>query len=181
MQVGRAAGDSWREVVEDLEQQAAGLHLRERDDEVDQLGQAEYAEVELVARLHGSVDAPVRLTLVDGLRVEGVLVSAGADHCVVEDAHGRWLVRSAAVARVQGLSPRAVSEPARRVVARLRLSSLLRRLAEDAAPVRVHLAGGDRLEGTVGRVGRDFFELAGAGWGLEVVGVGAVTAVRTAR
>jgi hypothetical protein len=181
MQVDRAAGGSWRDVVEDLEQQAVGLHLRDRDDEVDQLGQAEYAEVDLVARLHGSVDGALRLTLVDGLRIEGLLVSAGADFGVVEDDHNSWLVRTAAIARAHGLTGRAVSEPARHVLARLRLTSMLRRLADDSLAVRVHLDGGDRLEGVVGRVGRDFFELHVAGGDVEVVGAGALTAVRTAR
>jgi hypothetical protein len=181
MQVDRAAGGSWRDVVEDLEQQAAGLHLRDRDDEVDQLGRAEYAEIDLVARMHGSVDAAVRLTLADGLRIEGRLVSAGADFGLVEDEHNSWLVRAAAIARVQGLSGRAVSEPARPVLARLRLSSMLRRWADDACTVRVHLVGGDRLEGVVGRVGRDFFELQVPRGHLEAVAVGALTAVRAAR
>jgi hypothetical protein len=181
MQVDRAAGGSWRDVVEDLEQQAAGLHLRDRDDEVDQLGQAEYAEVDLVARLHGSVAATVSLALLDGLRVEGRLASAGADFVVVEDDHSSWLVRAAAIARSTGLTGRAVSEPARHVLARLRLSSMLRRLADDGLGVRVHLVGGDRLEGLVGRVGRDFFELHVPGRHVEVVGTGALTAVRAAR
>jgi hypothetical protein len=180
MQVDRAAGGSWRDVVEDLEQQAAGLHLRDRDDEVDQLGQAEYAEVDLVARLHGSVDRWLRLTLVDGVRVEGTLVSAGVDFGVLEDEHNAWLVRSGAIARAHGLSGRAVTEPARPVLARLRIRAMLRRLAADEVPVRVHLVHGAGLDGMLGRVGADFVELAVAGVS-ELVGIDAVTAVRSAR
>jgi hypothetical protein len=181
MQVDRAASGSWRDVVEDLEQQAAGLHLRDRDDEVDQLGQAEYAEVDLVARLHGSLDAALRLTLLDGLRVGGRLVAAGTDFAELEDDHSDWLVRVAAIARAQGLTTRAVSEPARPVLARLRLTSMVRRVAEGGIAVRVHLVGGDRLEGVVGRVGRDFLELTSAGGEVELVPIGALTAVRTPR
>jgi hypothetical protein len=176
-------GDPVAAVVADLEQQAVGLHLRDRDDEVDQLGQAEYAEVDLAARLHASVDAQVRLTLVDGLRLRGRLERAGADVAVVVDGSARWLVPTAAVGRADGLSSRAVSEAARPVLARLGMRSMLRRLAEDQVPVVLQLRGGERVEGRLGRVGRDFLEVCveARRESPAVVAFAALTAVRSAR
>src|SRR5438128_2529587 len=67
----------WRDrlwdVLDDLEQQAEGLALAARDAEVAEQSRAEYARVDLSARLHGSLGR--RLTL--GVRgVDAVLLPA---------------------------------------------------------------------------------------------------------
>ena len=49
------------ELFDDLEQQAEGLALAERDARVAERCRAEYAEVDLVARLHASVGTPVQV------------------------------------------------------------------------------------------------------------------------
>lgn len=165
-------------LFEDLEQQADGLRLRERDGEVVALEAAEYAEVDLVSRLHGSVGGAIAVHLADALLVRGRLDRVGADFCLVGAGHqGSWVVPVAAVHWVEGLAERAVVEEARPVLARLRLTSVLRRLADGRAPVTVHLAGGQRLEGRIGRVGRDFVEMAGSAQ-VCAVALGTLTAVR---
>ena len=60
-------------VFDDLEQQAAGLHLVERDAEVADLTVAEYSRVSLGARLHASLGDELRLRLVGGHVVSGRL------------------------------------------------------------------------------------------------------------
>jgi len=58
-------------MLDDLELQAEGLHLAERAVEVDELSTAQYAEVELVARLHASVGSTVRVGMSHGTELHG--------------------------------------------------------------------------------------------------------------
>lgn len=173
-------------VFEDLEQQAAGLHLSERDAELADRARGEYATVSFASRVHASLGLGVTLTLRDGQLVEGALAEAGSDWCVVTGTDGRaaWLVRLEAVVAAYGLSARAVPEAARPAVARLGFGSALRRLAEEYAAVVVHLATGGSLPVRVLRVGADFLEAeaggrAHRGSSALVVPFRAVLSVRT--
>ena len=69
---GMRHGMSWEEsmfaVFDDLEQQAEGLHLVERDAEVADLTMAEYSRISLGARLHASLGRDLRVRLVGGHR-----------------------------------------------------------------------------------------------------------------
>ena len=83
-----------------------------------------------------------------------------ADGWLVLSGHGQdWVVRTAAVATAHGLSERAVPEVAWPIVARLRVGSALRRLADGAVPCSLHLVDGRRHDGVVRRVGADFAEV----------------------
>ena len=148
-------------VFDDLEQQAEGLALAERDATVVELATAEYAQVDLLARLHGSVGRPLTLEVTGHGPLAGVLSRAGTDWLLLEDAgaRGEWLVRLPAVSAVRGASPSARAEDARGLGARLGLGSALRGLAEERAEVRLVRLDGGRLAGYVGRVGADFLEL----------------------
>ena len=53
-------------VFDDLEQQAEGLHLTERDADVADLSLAEYSRISLGARLHASLGLELRVRLVGG-------------------------------------------------------------------------------------------------------------------
>jgi hypothetical protein len=166
------------DLFEDLEQQADGLSRAERDAEVAELAVAEYAAVPLAARVHASVGEQVELTLAGGEVIRGRLVRAGADWCLVagERSSHECLVRLAAVLGARGLSWRAVSEPSRRVGARLGLGSVLRSLAEERHPVLVVSVEGHRRHGDVSRVGADFFELLTdtGPWVLPFAGIAAL-------
>jgi hypothetical protein len=156
----------WEEVLldlfDDLEQQAEGLHLAERDAEVADRSRAEYASVDLAARLHASSGGCVRL-LVSGLgRLDGRVSRLGADWCLLSVGSVEWLVRFAALTAAQGLSRRSLSEHARPVTARLGLGSALRGLAESGGEVTVTRLDGSRSTGLLGRVGADFLELVAA-------------------
>jgi hypothetical protein len=144
-------------VFDDLEQQAEGLHLAERDAEVADLTLAEYSRVSLASRLHASLGQGVRVRLLGGRVVSGRLARMGEDWLLVVDGASEWVVRHDGIATVSGLSPRAHSEDTWSVVDRLTLRSVLRRMANDTC--LVHFGDDQRLEGRVGRVGRDFFEL----------------------
>ena len=176
---------SWEKRVldlfDDLEQQAEGLALADRDAAVAELGRAEYAEVELASRLHASVGHAVQVR-VQGLgAVRGRLERVGAGWCLLErEPLGRSevVVRLAAVLMARGLSPRAVPEAARGPLSRLGLGSVLRGFAEEAVPVVVVLLDGEARRGLLRRIGADFAELTAADGMVEVVPFSAVAAVR---
>lgn len=171
---------SWERDVEalfeDLEQQAVGLDLSERDGEVADRSVAEYARVELLARVHASIGRQVRLTLLGAGPVSGVVGAAGRDWFLLVDGPagaGDVLVRVAALRDAQGLSSRAVVEDARPVTARLGFGSALRRLTEEEPEVLVEHVDGARTRIVVTRVGADFLEA-----GESVLPMAGVAAVR---
>jgi hypothetical protein len=146
-------------VFEDLEQQATGLHLVERDAEVADLSVAEYARIGLGARLHASLGRELRVRLVGGHQVSGRLARVGEDWLLVVEGSSEWIVRYEGVLTLTGLSPRANSEETWSVMDRLTLRALLRRLSSASESCLVHFVDDQRIDGRVGRVGRDFFEL----------------------
>ena len=154
-------------LFEDLEQQAEALQLAERDAEVADRAQGEYAAVGLTARLHASVGMHVRLGVVGVGRLEGQVRRAGPEWLGVRGARGGvtegpafdWIARIAALRTVRGASELAVSEAARPVTARLSIGSVLRGLARSRAGVLVHHLDGSTCSGVIGRVGADFVEL----------------------
>jgi hypothetical protein len=153
----------------------------ERDAAVAELGRAEYAEVELLSRLHASIGQPVQLQ-VQGLgMVRGRLDRVGVGWCMLTGeprADLETVVRIAALMSVRGLSPRAVPESVRGPLARLGFGSVLRRLAEEPEAVILVLLDGEARRGPLRRVGADFVEVTGTEGGVELVPFSAVAAVR---
>ena len=147
-------------MLDDLELQAEGLHLAERAVEVDELSVAQYAEVELVSRLHASIGMTGRVGMADGTELHGRLAGVGADWLLVDGGPGSaWFARLAEVVVLVGLGRHAVPDEARPVSSRLSLRSVLRRFAEERQPCALHLRGGRILHGVLVRVGADFVEL----------------------
>lgn len=152
-----------RAVFEDLEQQAAGMALAERDAELADRARGEYAAVDLASRIHASSGRWVTMALAGGLRLEGRLVAAGVDWCSVSAGQGRaWLVRLGAVATVAGCSARALPPAVRPVSAQLGLGSALHRLSEERRTLVVEMSGGGQLRGRPERIGADFVEIRAA-------------------
>jgi hypothetical protein len=170
-------------LFDDLEQQAEGLALVERDIEVAEAVRAEYSQLDLVSRLHGSLGLPLRLAVTGVGTVEGELRRAGDGWCLLDTGQREWVVRLPAVASLRGLADRGVVASARPLTARLGLASVLRGLAEMRAASVLHRTDSTLLQGRLGRVGSDFVEVAVSGEGagyLEVVPFAAVAAVRSA-
>ncbi len=168
-------------LFEDLEQQAAGLHLVERDVEVAELTVTEYSRITLGERLHASLDRDLRVRLIGGRQVAGRLARVGEGWLLLVDGAAEWLVRTAGAVSIAGLSPRADSEETWSVADRLSLRALLRRLSADSASCVVHFVDDQQLQGRIGRVGKDFVELhvgEGAGRSIQVVQVESVTALQ---
>jgi hypothetical protein len=151
--------DRLGELFDDLEQQAEGLALSQRDAEVAELARAEYAQVDLAARLHGSLGR--RLVLeVEGFGVlDGVLSRVGSGWCLLGTGSREWLVRLAATGSLRGLVERGLPAEGRPVTARLGLASALRRVAETQAEVVLHRVDGTTMRGRPLRVGADFLDL----------------------
>jgi hypothetical protein len=163
----------WEETMfalfDDLEQQAEGLQLAERDADVAELTLAEYSRIGIGARLHASLGLDLRVRLVGGHVVGGRLARVGEDWLLLVGPAAEWIVRHSGLETLDGLSPRAHSEQTWSVVDRMSMRAVLRRLSGVNEPCRVHFVDGRNLEGRIGRVGRDFFELhAGAGSRMHV-------------
>lgn len=165
-------GVLWEERVfalfEDLEMQADGLFLDDRDREVEALAAAGYAEVTLAARLQASLGQRLRLALIDDSELAGILVRRGSGWLLLDAASGGWLVRQAAVTFLVGLLPGSVPEPEHPLSARLSVGSVLRRLAEDAPGCVLRLRGGRQIDGDLLRIGADFVVVRAAGSDLDV-------------
>jgi hypothetical protein len=147
------------DVFDDLEQQAEGLALAERDAEVSELGRAEYAHVDFASRLHASVGHEVTLVVAGMGHIEGRIVRVGVDWMLADDGQHEWILRTAALAHVRGLSELAVGEQNRSVSARVGVGSALRAVAESRGAVVLHRLDGGLVRGQLRRVGADFVEL----------------------
>ncbi len=172
--------ESMAGLFEDLEQQAEGLGHLERDAEVAELSAAEYAQVSFSARVHGSLGRQLRVRFAGGHLAAGRLVGVGQDWMLLAGEEHEWLVRHASVQSLSGASDRARSEETWSLADRLSLRAMLRRLSAEFATCVVHFDDGRRLEGRVGRVGRDFMEFhAGqdADRSVQIIGVQALAAL----
>jgi hypothetical protein len=168
----------------DLEHQAEGLALADRDAAVAELARAEYAEVDVASRLHASLGATVELGVWGAGAVRGQLVAAGVGWCLLTPDNGEpagrldeTVVVLAAVVSARGLAPGARPESVRPITHRLGLGSVLRQAAESGDPVAVVRRDGTVRQGTLGRVGADFVELLDAG-AVEVVPFSGIAVVR---
>ncbi len=167
-------------LFDDLEQQAEGLSLAARETDVAELGRAEYAEVDLAARLHASVGRAVHLDLGGWGRREVVLERVGRGCAVVREPRPgarATVVNLDHLRGAAGLDPGARPEELRRVTARLGLGSALRHLAQEVDRVLVVRSDGEHRVAALGRLGADFVELVGETGQVEVVPLAALVAV----
>ncbi len=169
------------DLFDDLEQQAEGIALAERDQLVAEQSRAEYASVDLAARLHASLGARVLVDVAGVGALDATLVRAGDGWCLLDASGQEWIVVLRALSAVRGLRSGGVAADARAVTARLGLGSALRGVAETRTDVALHRADGATCRGVLGRVGADFVELwtsPDSGGPLEVVPFGAIAAIR---
>jgi hypothetical protein len=175
--------DRLARLLEDLEQQADGLAMAERDAQVAELSRAEYAQVDLAGRLHASVGRRLQVTITGAGTVDGSLARVGQGWCLLEVGAGEWIVRLPAIGSVRGLSDRSLGVEARSLGARLGVGSALRGVGGTGGEVVVVRLDGGSTRGSLGRVGADFVDLrlgeARSGL-LETVPFATVAAVRTA-
>ncbi|MCW2603733.1 MAG: uncharacterized protein JWN61_1868 [Pseudonocardiales bacterium] len=169
----------WERLAFDLEAQAASWEIAERAGEIAERQRIEDGRMRLADRLRwiegrgdgsGNGDAArgavalsaVVLTCAGGVRIRGAIVRVVSDALIVAEDGGREaLVSLAMVLSATGLSRLAVDPDTAGVVeSRIGLRHLIRSVVRDRSAVRVHLADGSVLDGTLDRVGADFVELA---------------------
>jgi hypothetical protein len=164
--------------LDDVEQQADGRSLADRDAEVAELARAEYAQLDLRGRLLGSVGSRLRVAVLGLGTVEGRLAEVGDGWLLLVDRGGMWLVAAAGVGAVSGVQASGPAEPPP-LAAGLGMGSVLRRLAERGAEMVLHRLDGTQLPGTVARVGADFVDVrTGVAGRVDAVPFAALSAVR---
>jgi hypothetical protein len=148
----------WERLFADLEAQFDAAEDAEFAGEVADRSRREIALVTLADRLR-SAGADVQLGLGADEAARGRVAGCGPDWVLLTDGTVEVLVPLAAVRWVRGLS--GVAETSDSVVlARLGLGYALRGLVRDRAETTVVLTTGERLTGTIDRVGADFVDLA---------------------
>lgn len=147
-------------LLDDLEQQAESLYAAERAPELADRSRAEYQQVTLASRLMASVGEDVTVEVAGVGRVAGTLERVAAEWCLLRASDQDWVVRLAALGSVAGASGRAVPEVAWSPLARLGLTSVLRRLADVGERCVLHDRSGSTVDGVPVRVGADFVEVA---------------------
>ncbi|QYJ02491.1 hypothetical protein KUV85_09075 [Nocardioides panacisoli] len=146
-------------LFDDLEHHAGTMAAAERADEIADRSRAEYQSVTLASRLMASVGTEVTISA-DGLDpITGTIDRVADGWLLVAAGSHDWVVNLAAVTGVVGASVRSVPEVAWSPLARLRLGSALRRIAEAGERCVLHQRNGQRHEGTLRRIGADFCEL----------------------
>lgn len=166
-------------LFDDLEQQAEALYDTERDAELADRSRSAYHEVTLVSRLMASTGHAVALDVRGVGRLEGRLDRVAAGWLLLRGPAQDWVLRTAAVQVVEGVSERSLPEVAWPPVARLGLGSALRRLADARERCVLHLLDGARHEAVLERVGADFVEARVTGGRTALVAVAALAGVQS--
>jgi hypothetical protein len=152
----------WDELFADLDAQAEALLIAERAAEIDDRTRYEAGQLTLVDRLRPAIGSQLRLRCAGGVAIAGRLDRVHPEWLLLLEPTGREaLLASAAVQSISGLGAwSGMPGGQSRVDARLSLRYALRTIARDRSTVRVQLADGSALDGTLDRVGLDFVELA---------------------
>lgn len=148
----------WERLFADLEAQYEAAAEADFGGEVADRSRREIALVKLSDRLR-STASEVQVGLAGADVVHGVVRTCGPDWALLGADAAEILVPLAAVTWIRGLSAQAETSGSA-VAARLTLGHALRGLARDRAETMVLLRTGERLTGTVDRVGADFIDLA---------------------
>lgn len=153
--------ERWHRLFADLEAQVGAQDVAEFEAEVAERARIEFGRLRLVDRLRAAPGQRVRLGCLGAGVLAGRLDRLGAGWMLLTDeVRCQLLVPLAAVTWLTGVGPMSSAQGADVVESRLDLRHALRGLARDRAPVRLVLADGEAVEGTIDRVGADYLELA---------------------
>jgi hypothetical protein len=163
----------WDRLFADLEAQAQMIEQAERAAQVETRTREEVGRLSVYDRLRAAVGTPLQLTFLGGHAVRGTVLRVGVGWVLLDAGAGREVIAVSAQLRgIRGLARvSAVPGSASIVDSRLGLRHVLRGIARDRSPVRLHLAGGSggdpggdvpwtSVDATIDRVGADFIEVA---------------------
>lgn len=152
----------WAALFEDLEVQLATASQLDLESEISDRVRMEQATVTLADRLRGQMGSTLKVRPSAHEDFEGRLVHVGSEWLILERGSQSILIPFSSAAVIHGLG-RSTSAIQSFSDSRLKLTSALRVLSRDRAPLSVHLVG-EGQEGTVNgiidRVGSDFVEVA---------------------
>lgn len=174
----------WEKLWADLVAQADAWDREDFDAEVDDRERVEAAAITLMDRVRACSGHRLQVQVRGGRRWDGTLAGHGSDWVALEadpsSGASQVVIPEAAVLAVRGLSGRAVPAGAVGPVAgRVSLAMVLRRAAQGAQQVCLHLDDGRVLRGDVGRVGRDYLDVVddtGTTWSVAASAIVGVTA-----
>ncbi|MDN3481021.1 hypothetical protein QMA10_03675 [Arthrobacter sp. APC 3897] len=150
----------WDALFADMEAQLASARDAVRDSEVAERLRTDFAAMEMSGRLQSQMGRPLKVDVGLPGSFQGVLSHVGRGWMVLETGGQSSVIALNHVVFIAGMDRFSASgTPA----PRLGLASALRGLSRDRASVRVYPAGQQpaaALEGSVDRVGKDFFELS---------------------
>ena len=149
----------WDDLFADLEGQFAASRAEEFEGVVEELADAEAAEITLAERFAASRGTVVLVDIRNRQTLTGTVVVVAGAWIRLADSPRQFLVKLDAVERVRGLSPKATSLSL--VSQRLSLAYALRLLRDDGADVVVATNDGD-TRGRITGVGQDFVEIQSA-------------------
>ncbi|GAB3530337.1 hypothetical protein [Arthrobacter monumenti] len=152
----------WAALFEDLEAQLATAGQLDMDSEISDRARMEQAAVKLVDRLRGQLGGTLKVRVSGHEDFEGRLVHVGSEWLVLESGSQSMLIPFSSATVIHGLG-RSTSATPSFSDSRLKLTSALRVLSRDRAPLSVQLVGTERegsVNGIIDRVGSDFIEVA---------------------
>ena len=148
----------WERLFADLEAQYDAAATAELAGEIADRSRREIALVPLAARVRAA-EAEVQVAVRGGEPIRGTVSACGPDWMLLALDDVETLVPLSAVSWVRGL-PATADTAVSLVAAKLVLGHALRGIARDRAETTVTLTTGERLTGTLDRVGADFVDLA---------------------
>lgn len=143
----------------DFEAQLASEHQRSLELDAQEVRKLEYGKIQQIDRLAGQIGSQLRISSGDSLRWEGVLESVGKGWILLRSHSENILIPTQSINWWEGGSPLSRVETGS-ISRQLTLTYAMRALASGRVPVRIfHQFGSATSEGTIEKVGFDFFEM----------------------
>lgn len=148
--LGDPGDDRFDALLADISAEVAAQQADDDAEQVQALVVAEFAEIDLAARLRAS--GQVRIDISDVGVIDGVVERVNAQVCVVHSTTRDWIVPLASIETIRGVSGRAT--PSTGIDSRLGLASILRTWCAEGRFIRCWLPG-RVLTGSLLKIARD--------------------------
>lgn len=130
----------WDELLDQLEGQWLELTRDRSDQEIADYREAEAATLLASSRLLGSMDRQIRIQLLNGVTVSGIVIDVGADWCLIQERGRQYLVPFHGIATLQGLT--AGGGELGVLAKKLKANYIVREFSRRSIPVHIVLMSG---------------------------------------